>query len=205
MNSGAVVLFSGGMDSTVCLYQALRRFGPGHVRALSIDYGQRHGERERATAAEIVAGVSVPWDVLSIDVPWWRSAGLVGGGGSVEGAAAVVPGRNTILVTLGAVHALQHGLPEVWLGCCANDAAVFADCRAAWAIPMANALLASLGVALAVPLIGLSKVAVVAEAERVGAADAIRRSWSCYTPRGAEQCGECGACRQRALGFGGAP
>lgn len=201
---GAVVLFSGGMDSTVCLYRALRRFGVSRVRALTIDYGQRSGQREIEAAGAIVTPLGVSWDVVVIDVPWWRSTGLVGGG-NVEGAAAVVPGRNTILVTLGAAHAQQHGLGEVWIGVCENDHAIFSDCRPSWATAIGNALVTSLGIALAAPLIGLSKQVVVEEAARLGAADAIRRSWSCYTPRGVEQCGECGACRQRAIGFGGAP
>ena len=183
-----VVLLSGGLDSTVALFVARERWQD--VRAISIDYGQRH-RRELDAAARVAALADVPHRVLTVSWPWPPMQG------------DVVPGRNTMLLTLAATHdAARGGSCRVVIGACAADAAAFPDCRLAYLLAAQQALSLGLGVPVEIvaPFIDRTKAQIVREARRLGAWDAVAASWSCYAG-GAAPCGQCGACRYRAEGF----
>jgi len=197
----ALVLLSGGLDSTVVLHLAARRFG--RVRALSIHYGQRHADAELERARAIAVAAGVPHAVERIELPWSRNALTGAGAGPIASRAAVVPGRNAILVTLAGAHAAAHGCGEVWIGCCAADAATFPDCRPEWIEAMGRALAVSMGVLLAAPLLDRTKAQIVRAARELGADawSAIGLSWSCYSPDDGRPCGACGACGARIAGF----
>lgn len=198
------VLLSGGMDSAIALHWAIASYGRGHIFALSIDYGQRHGPRELSSARRIAHAARVEYVERAIVVPWGES--LLTDGAS---ASAVVPGRNVILATLAAVEVARRGGDAVVIGCCADDAASFPDCRAPFLDAMAGAVSAALDrpVKLVAPLLDATKASMLERAARIpGALEAVDLSWSCYCPRSAGArapiaCGECNACVLRARAF----
>lgn len=205
----AVVLLSGGLDSTVALHRAIRTYGREHVEALSLEYGQRHGI-EVVCAVGIAAFARVRLETHRIDLPWESSlAGSIVIDGPLAGRSAVVPARNTILASIAAGYALSRGASRVWIGCCAADAEAFADCRPEWIAAMSRVL--ELGVdpelALVAPYVDRTKAQIVREARELGAEcwRAVAHSWSCYAPtvvHGATTpCSRCGACVARARGF----
>jgi 7-cyano-7-deazaguanine synthase len=115
-----------------------------------------------------------------------------------------VPGRNAILATIAAAH-VPGG--RVVMGCCADDAERFADCRPAFVEALDAVLRLALDVSLEAPLVHLSKTEALRLARTVrGAWSAVALSWSCYAPRDAGarrpvKCGSCLACVTRAAAF----
>lgn len=202
----AVVLFSGGMDSTYCLHQAVALYQ--RVHAVALDYGQRHAEFELLAARRIAAKLSVPLAVYSIrinaDAALCTAKPLASGVDASGLSKAFVPGRNLHFLTVAGAHALKVDANVLVLGACADDAGGFPDCRAEFMRAAQVAVSAALAREFTVeaPLLQTFKVDLVA-----GAAPSLRElldeSWSCYTPtNGGEQCGQCDACtvRLRALG-----
>lgn len=189
------VLLSGGMDSAICLHWARERHED--VRAISIDYGQRH-VTELVSARRIARRAGVELVELRAEIPW-RPSALTGAGGDV-----VVAGRNGILAHIAAA---QVPGGRVVMGCCADDAARFPDCRPAYLEALSQALTLALGVALNAPLVTLSKVDALRMASTIpGALDAVALSWSCYDPQDAGarrpiKCGRCLACEVRTKAF----
>ena len=133
----ALVLFSGGQDSTTCLFWALAEAGGGFesVRAIGFDYGQRHAvELEQARAIADAAGV--PYDVLDLRGLLGGSP-LVGTEGDVNAAhtlapdlpASFVPGRNALFLTVAAARGYLTGTYDLVGGMCETDYSGYPDCR----------------------------------------------------------------------------
>jgi 7-cyano-7-deazaguanine synthase len=203
----SVVLLSGGMDSAIALHWALREHGRGEVAALAIDYGQRH-RIELVRASVIAARAGVPVVRVEALLPWTGTS--LTRGGALDHDRVVVPGRNTILLTLAAARALSYGADRVVIGCCQDDAERFPDCRPQYLRVAERALSLGLGVPFAIdaPLVHRSKAAAIALMRELGEAceQAVARSWSCYDPQDAgarspTPCGRCLACEHRARGF----
>jgi 7-cyano-7-deazaguanine synthase len=193
----AIVLLSGGLDSAICLHLALERGCSLNVRAIAIDYGQRH-TTELVSARRIARRAGVELLEVTAKIPWQASA-LTGGGGDV-----VVPGRNAILATIAAAH-VPGG--TVVMGCCLDDAERFPDCRPAFIDALDDMLRLALNVRLDAPLVHRTKAEALRLARTVrGAWDAVALSWSCYAPQDAgarrpTKCGTCLACVTRAAAF----
>lgn len=186
-----VVLLSGGLDSSVALFWAART-QPGALLAISVNYGQAH-RRELDAAARVAALAGVRHRVVRLAFPWAPMAG------------PVLPGRNTVLLTIAATHGAtaSGGEPvSVVIGACAADAAGFPDCRPPFLAAASAALTAGLGVPITVmaPFVDRSKADIVRAARELAAWDAVAASWSCYEG-GSLPCGACGACRYRSEGF----
>ena len=128
----ALVLFSGGQDSTTCLFWALTHFE--RVEAIGFDYGQTHGV-ELAQARAIAEAAGVPYVVKDL-------RGLLGGSALVEGGdtnaahalapdlpASFVPGRNALFLTLAASHGFLHEIHDLVGGMCETDYSGYPDCR----------------------------------------------------------------------------
>lgn len=200
----AVVLLSGGMDSTVTLYEALWTHG-GNVCALGIDYGQRHAREELTRAESIAVMADVAYEVARIDLGAFSA--LVNRDDDAiitDPRDAVVPFRNSFFALRAATHALARGAIEIWMGCCAADAAAFPDCRPEWATAM-SALLdvaGGHGIRLVTPVIDRTKSQIITRARALGCIAAVEASWSCYCPTTERKpCGQCSACWARERGF----
>ncbi len=206
----ALVVFSGGQDSTTCLYWAMDRFGADRVIALTFDYGQRH-RIELEAAADVAEHAGVEHVELPID-----TFAALGGNALVDERVAIeapdgeegelpstfVPGRNLVFLTFAAAYAYQSGIADLVTGVAQTDYSGYPDCREATLEALRRAL--SLGMeydfALHTPLMFLSKRETVELAVSLGALPALALSHTCYEGR-RPPCGKCPACVLRARGF----
>jgi 7-cyano-7-deazaguanine synthase len=215
MNKGAVVLFSGGIDSTTALYWALKRFAP--VRALIIDYGQQH-RIEVEMAKKIAAGLAVVHDVVTLPLQnLLRSALLADGRPIPESLAAArqepgapstyVPFRNGIFLALAAAYGESRDCRHLVTGFNAIDSPDYPDTTAQFSRKMAAAINQGTPAGqgkekfkVHTPLSAMSKQAIITLGFELGVDYAY--SISCY--RGAElPCGRCPSCDIRARAFAG--
>lgn len=202
-----VVVYSGGLDSTVLLYDMLAC--AAEVRALSIDYGQRHGvELERAAGIAAAAGVEHRIVDLRSVTPLLAGSSLTDS--SVEVAEGhyeeesmkntVVPNRNMILLSLAAAWAISLKYDAIAYAAHGGDHAIYPDCRDVFTVAMAEAIrLADWHqVELIRPFVKMTKADIVRRGVEVGAP--LERTWSCYKG-GALHCGRCGTCIERREAF----
>jgi len=213
----AVVLLSGGLDSSTTLWEA--KEDGFAVVALSVDYGQRHRrELDAAMAvaarAQVAEHVVLPLDLRPIDgstltadieVPKDRDEAAVGSG-SIP--VTYVPARNTILLGLALGLAETRGAFDLYLGINAVDYSGYPDCRPEFV--RAFEAVANLGTKAGVtgagrfsvraPLVSMSKADIVRRARALGVP--LELTWSCYDPSPAGRpCGRCDSCRLREKGF----
>ncbi len=213
MNS-AVVLISGGMDSTVLLHHLVKDLGRRPIRAISFNYGQRHARE--LICAEYQAGLVNAADYRVIDLRFFGglvSAGtaLVEGGGEVPDMDSLhasqlaqpptyVPNRNMMLLSIAAAYAEAQGIRDVYYGAQAHDEYGYWDCTADF-LDRINRVLALNRrdpVSIHAPLIGKRKAELVAMGGRLAVDFA--NTWSCY--RGGEvACGTCPTCVERLKAF----
>jgi 7-cyano-7-deazaguanine synthase len=194
----ALVLHSGGLDSTVCVLKALE-IGRDVV-SLGIDYGQRHRiEMEYAKVQCERFGVErrqlrVEWDKPFRDIPVGRSMDVIRSAVS----PTFLPGRNAVFLTLACAEAAGIGASEVWIGVNEVDFSGYPDCRPEFIAAFAQMISLAIpnGPIIVSPLSGMSKPDIALEARRLG----LERgdTWSCYQPRidsdGIAPCHECDAC-----------
>lgn len=208
--SSAVVLFSGGQDSTTCLAWAQARWK--NVSCVAIDYGQRH--RVELASARIIADIAgAPFVIIPCD----SLTAL--GGNALTGTAAVpegvpadgtipitfVPGRNLLFLTLAAAWAYQRGVAELVTGVCQTDFSGYPDCRADTMVALQAALRAGMDFPFTIhtPLMHLTKAESVVLMRDLGRLELLAHSHTCYN--GARPpCGVCPACLLRAKGFAAA-
>lgn len=204
----ALVVLSGGQDSTTCLYWALREFD--RVETVTFDYGQRH-RIELDCARRIAELAGVPNVVLPID-----TFKALGGNALTDDSVAVrhepdeqtnlpntfVPGRNLVFLTFAAARAYQRGIEHLVTGVCETDYSGYPDCRQRTIEALQQAIRLGMESQLTIhtPLMHLSKKATVELAREVGALDALAYSHTCYEGR-QPPCGQCPACQLRARGF----
>lgn len=206
----ALVILSGGQDSTTCLYWAIARFGRDHVQALTFDYGQRH-RLELDCARQVAALAGVPHAVLPVN-----TFAAIGGNALIADAVAVtagldpqtglpstfVPGRNLIFLTFAAAYAYPRGIEHLVIGASQTDYSGYPDCRE----PALNALEQALRLGMDArftvhaPLMWLTKKETVELAQALGALPALGHTHTCYNGQ-QPPCGECPACGLRAKGF----
>lgn len=200
----AVVLLSGGQDSTTCLFWAMAR---GPVAALAIDYGQRHA-RELAAAERIAKFAGVPLHRAKLSFPFVsgltdRDARI---GTRLDGLPTTfVPGRNAVFLALAAGVAKEEGHVSVVIGCSAVDYSGYPDCRPGFLMKQREALRDGLDMPtleIVAPLVDRTKAQTVQIAYDLGPEcwNALAHSWTCYLG-GERPCGECPACVLRAKGF----
>jgi 7-cyano-7-deazaguanine synthase len=207
-NETAVVLFSGGMDSTVALFWARERFKDVHC--LSYEYGQRHWvELEAARRIARMAGATHRVASIGAQGVGVQSLLTRGTGKIASGSDSVVPGRNALFLWAGAVHAKAIGSAHVVIAVTAEDQADYIDCRIGAIQSMEAAMEANLGMKFHfhAPFIGMTKPEVLLEAKRLGCWAPVVASWSCYSPVAAGKaneklpCEQCPACVKRAAAF----
>ena len=210
MEEKALVILSGGQDSTTCLYWAIERFGRDSVESLTFDYGQRH-RIELEAASNVAAHAGVANTVLPVDT--FRALGgnaLTDGSIEVPEEAAqgdslpatFVPGRNLIFLTFAAAYAWPRDIRHLVAGVAQTDYSGYPDCRRETIDALEKSISLGLerGVTIHTPLMHLSKKETVLLANEVGAIGAMALTHTCYNGR-RPPCGECAACRLRARGF----
>ena len=221
----ALVLFSGGQDSTVCLAWALERFA--RVETVGFDYGQRHAvELEvRPRLRDGLAALRADWkarlgddhmiklDALAAisDTALTRETAIEIAGSGLP--TTFVPGRNLIFFCFAGALAYRRGARHIVAGMCETDYSGYPDCRDDTVKAMQVALTLDLDkrVTLHTPLMWIDKAATFAMAETLGGAGlldlVIEDSHSCYVGDRADRhawgygCGDCPACILRAKGF----
>ena len=210
MNQGeqALVVLSGGQDSTTCLYWALAEFGPESVTALTFDYGQRH-RIELDCAADVARQAGVANRILPIDT--FAALGgnaltnreiEVAGGADGSLPSTFVPGRNLVFLTFAAAYAWPRRIGHLVTGVAQTDYSGYPDCREETLRALEQALRLGMEsqVEIHAPLMHLSKKQTVLLARDLGAIDAMRLTHTCYEGR-RPPCGTCPACKLRARGF----
>jgi 7-cyano-7-deazaguanine synthase len=204
----ALVVLSGGQDSTTCLAWTLRRFAP--VDAITFDYGQRH-RIELACAADIARRAGVRHHrVLGIDSLKALGGNALTGGEAVASGVnpanglpnTFVPGRNLLFMTLAAAWAYQLGTLDLVTGVCQTDYSGYPDCRADTMQALQQALRLGMehAVVIHTPLMHLTKAESVRLAAAEGALDLLAYSHTCYNGA-VPPCATCPACLLRAKGF----
>jgi 7-cyano-7-deazaguanine synthase len=205
----ALVLLSGGQDSTTSLYWALASKAFSKVEALIIDYGQRH-QIEIEAAKKISTLAKVPYKILSTKLLSKIGDSALLGDGDISAKhrnanlpASFVPGRNILFLTIAGMLAYKRGIHNIVIGVCQTDYSGYPDCRAA-TISAAQASL-SLGMdwefEIFTPMMFLSKKEEVILGNTFpGCMEALAFSHTCYEGQ-FPPCGKCPACILRAKGF----
>ena len=217
MDKRAVVLLSGGIDSTTCLADAVQTYGADKVLALSMYYGQKHQkEIESAQAVakyygvdHIIQEISGAFDLSDCTLLQGREEVAhesyaeqiekMGGEGTV---GTYVPFRNGIFLSYAAAIATSVHASTVYYGAHADDAAgrAYPDCTPEFEEPMDRAIYEGSGrrVRLYAPLLNWNKAQVVKYGLSLDAP--YHLTWRCYEG-GDKPCGKCGTCIDRANAF----
>ncbi len=205
----ALVVFSGGQDSTTCLYWAKRQFEK--VVALSFLYGQKHS-KEVVLAQEIARKAGVEFHVMDVSF-----IGTLGRNSLTDTSLTMdkeapaggvpntfVPGRNLFFLSIAAVFARERGIRHIVTGVSQTDFSGYPDCR--------DNFIRSLNVTLNLamdeqfvihtPLMWIDKAQTWALADELGVLELIRRdTLTCYNGIPGDGCGECPACKLRRQGL----
>lgn len=205
----ALVVFSGGQDSTTCLFWAKKHFR--RVCALTFAYGQKHVKE--VDVARVIAGkAGVDFDVMDVSF-----IGRLGHNSLTDPSMKMdaekpeggvpntfVPGRNLFFLSIAAVYARERGINHLVTGVSQTDFSGYPDCR--------DAFIKSLNVTLNLamdeqfvihtPLMWIDKAETWALADELGVLDLVRReTLTCYNGIPGDGCGHCPACKLRREGL----
>jgi 7-cyano-7-deazaguanine synthase len=213
----ALVVLSGGMDSTVCAALAVRDFGAENTAALHIDYGQRTERRERKAFEEICDRLGINTR-LAVHSPIFRA---IGGSALTDDQIDVpdapveigseipvtyVPFRNSHLLSAAVSWAEVLGAGKIFIGAVQQDSSGYPDCRPEFYAAFNEAVRTGTKegtIRIETPLIALRKSEIVMLGLELGAPFDL--TWSCYS-REDQACGTCDSCvlRMRAFEAAGA-
>ena len=209
----AVVLLSGGLDSTTAL--AVARSHGVECYALTVRYGQLHqveldaaarvaaslgAQEHRVVAVDLSPIAQSALTTASIDVPKDRPLAEIGAPGDVP--VTYVPARNTVLLALALAWAETLGARDIYVGVNVLDASGYPDCRPAFVRAfeaLAQVATRAGGFRIHAPLIEMTKAEIVRLGMSLGIDYAITHS--CYDPVNGLACGRCDACALRRKGF----
>lgn len=205
----ALIVYSGGQDSTTCLFWALEHFA--HVEALTFIYGQKHAE-EVNVAKHIAEVAGVKWHVMDVSF-----IGKLGRNSLTDSSIVMdqekpadgppntfVPGRNLFFISIAAVFARERGINHLVTGVSQTDYSGYPDCRDAF-IKSLNVSL-NLGMdeqfVIHTPLMWIDKAQTWELADQLGVLDLIRtQTLTCYNNIPGDGCGHCPACKLRREGL----
>lgn len=208
----AIVLFSGGLDSTTCLYWALAQ---GYeCETLTVLYGQRH-DKEVLAAKGIAKGLGLKHHVITLNLPWLVECALVDREQELPDIpveqipnagipSTYVPGRNLMFLSIAGSLLDSTGADAIIAGPNAVDFSGYPDCTPAFFKAAADALNrgtkqgVSEGIEVLAPLMRLSKAQIVQLGAKLHVP--FELTWSCYAG-GEKPCGHCDSCKLRAKGF----
>lgn len=228
-SKGAVVLLSGGLDSTTCLYIAARDFGyPKNKKipliALSFDYSQKH-KIELTKSKKIAKDLGIPHFIQKLDPNFFLGSSLtekrirvpknqikINGysptNKDLEIPNTYVPGRNILFLSFALSLAEGHGYDAIYIGVNALDYSGYPDCRPEFIHAFQK--MANLGtkkgvvagensIKIKTPLLDLGKKEIIQKGLEVGAP--LHLTHSCYDPVRGKPCGKCDSCILRRKGF----
>ena len=203
----AVLIYSGGLDSTTLLYE----YKDSIALAVTFDYGSKHNAREIAYARENCKRLGIKHLVIPLAFigQYFKSDLLLGGGEIPEGSYAddnmkstVVPFRNGIMLAIAAGLAESYELDAVMLANHSGDHAIYPDCRPEFVDAFAAAVEAGTynGVKLVSPYCNIDKRAIALRGKALGLDYSL--TYSCYKG-GEKHCGKCGTCVERKEALAG--
>lgn len=208
----AVVVLSGGMDSTVCAALAVRDHGAQNVAALHVDYGQRTEGRERDAYVAICSYFGIQTRLV-VRTPFFRAIGgsaltdegiAVPEGEEVIGAeipVTYVPFRNAHLLSAAVSWAEVVGAEKIYIGAVQQDSSGYPDCRPEFYAAFNEAVRTGTRegrIRIETPLIAMRKFQIVRLGLELGAPFDL--TWSCYS-REDQACGSCDSCVLRLRAF----
>ena len=204
----ALVIFSGGQDSTTCLIQAIQTYGSENVEAITFQYGQRHAiELEKAHL--IAADLGVPQTVLDLSLMQQITHNaLMDDKAEIRTADSGTPntfvdGRNALFLLYAAIYAKSRDIVHIITGVCETDFSGYPDCRDVFVKSMNVTLNLAMDYAFQIhtPLMYLTKAQTWALADNLGALDYVRtHTHTCYMGV-AGGCGQCPSCVLRERGL----
>lgn len=205
----ALVLLSGGQDSTTCLFWAKKEFES--VVAIGFDYGQKH-KLELELAAKNTAKALVPFYVAKISMlSDIAPNALTDSSIMVEEAVndgmapnTLVEGRNMLFITYAGIYAKARGIKNLVMGVGQTDYSNYPDCRDEFIQSAEKTVSLALDYAIKIhtPLMWKSKAETWKLADNLGVVDIIRNNTlTCYNGILAEGCGNCPACKLRKKGW----
>ncbi|MBO7396386.1 MAG: 7-cyano-7-deazaguanine synthase QueC [Ruminococcus sp.] len=212
----ALVLFSGGVDSSTCLAIAVDKYGADNVLALCIYYGQKH-DKEMQAARRTAAHYGVEFRTLDLALIFAGSdCTLLAGNGDIplesyaeqlkktngKPVSTYVPFRNGLFLSSAASIALSNDCSVIYYGAHSDDAAgnAYPDCSDEFNKAMDRAIFLGSGQQLRIeaPFVKLTKADVVRKGLELNVPYEL--TWSCYEG-GDKPCGVCGTCRDRMAAF----
>ncbi len=207
-NEKAVVVFSGGQDSTTCLFWAIKNFK--EVVAVTFDYNQRH-ITEIECAQKITEELGIKHHILDMSLlnqlapnALTRDDIAVEDGKEEELPSTFVPGRNLLFMSFAGVLASQIQAKHIVTGVCETDFSGYPDCRDIFVKSLNVTLNLSMDKQFVIhtPLMWLNKEETWRFADELGAFDFVReKTLTCYNGIVADGCGECPACKLRKKGL----
>lgn len=207
-NDKAVVVFSGGQDSTTCLFWALEQFE--EVIAVTFSYGQRH-DKEIEVAKRIAEDINVEHHVLDMGLlsqlapnALTRDDIDVEAGEDGELPSTFVEGRNLLFFSFATILASQKKAKHIVTGVCETDYSGYPDCRDVFVKSLNVSLNMAIGkeFVLHTPLMWLDKKETWELADRLGRLEYVKdETLTCYHGIPGDGCGECPACKLRRAGY----
>jgi len=207
----ALVVFSGGQDSTTCLIKAVREYGVGAVACITFCYGQKHSG-EVDVAKDIARDLSVETHKL-INLDWYNqitSSALLDNRIVISQDPdsrcpnTVVDGRNMMFLLVAAIYAKSLGIRDIITGVCETDFSGYPDCRDVFVKSCNVTLNLAMDYSFKVitPLMYLTKAQTWQMADEMNSLEYIRdRTLTCYNGVVGCGCGECPSCKLRQLGY----
>jgi len=205
-NRHAVVLHSGGQDSTTCLAWALKKFD--RVQVISFDYGQRH-KTELKAARTIAKKLKIKHETIKLPIISELTKNAltdqtikveVGKNGQLP--STFVDGRNVLFLTTAAIYAKQRGIPNLVTGVCQTDYSGYPDCREDFIKSIQKTLRLAMEFPFKIytPLMHLTKADTVKMMVKLKNIKLLKHSHTCYEGT-RPACGKCPACKLRLKGF----
>ncbi len=207
----AVVVFSGGQDSTTCLAQAIQERGADAIRCITFRYGQRHGRE-----VEVAQALAAEFEVAEHRVVTLEGYGELTHSALLDPAMALeqppgdsvpntlVEGRNMLFLLLAAIFAKGRGIRTLIAGVCQTDFSGYPDCRDIF-VKSCNVTLnlaMDYDFRILTPLMDLTKADTWALADRLGVLHTIEeRTLTCYRGVVGPGCGDCPSCQLRQRGY----
>lgn len=207
-SEGALVVLSGGQDSTTCLFWAMQQFG--RVEAVTFNYNQRH-KAEIDCAKKICNDFSIPHTILDMSLLSQLTANALtrddiavksGENGALP--STFVDGRNLLFLSFAAVAAKQKGLRHIITGVCETDFSGYPDCRDIFIKSLNVTLNLAMDYQFVIhtPLMWIDKSQTWEMADKFGRLEYVRdNTLTCYNGVMGAGCGTCPACKLRNAGL----